>query len=177
MTDREWSERCEECSQTWTVASISDDATGEWGDLDEDEHDTADEALDAGEAHARAEAPNGDYGQDEHGGARVRLTITVQSSTGAEQSRTIEIDIEPDHDAAIKAAGGDPDCDHDWSGEGEGGCDQNPGVWSTGGTSFRTVSHCTGCGVRRIEHVTGSQSNPGDVDTTTYEMPDEDERG
>jgi hypothetical protein len=72
----------------------------------------------------------------------------------------------------IAAAGGDTSCDHDWSAEGEGGCSENPGVWSTGGTSMVFHTHCTHCGLIRIERSTGSQRNPGEHDTVEYQMPD-----
>lgn len=71
----------------------------------------------------------------------------------------------------MKCCGYNPD-DHDWTAEGEGGCDQNPGVWSTGGTSFVSFTHCRKCGLRRIERTTGCQKNPGEHDTVEYFMPD-----
>jgi hypothetical protein len=64
---------------------------------------------------------------------------------------------------------GDSPDDHDWTAEGEGGCDENPGVWSTGGTSMMFRTHCRACGLRRTEHTTGYQRNPGDHDTVEYE--------
>lgn len=86
-------------------------------------------------------------------------------------------EIEADHEALIRAAvpryaescGDSPD-DHDWEStvEIEGGCRENPGVWSLGGTAMRFAAHCTACGLRRVEHVTGSQRNPGEHDTTEY---------
>ncbi len=36
--------------------------------------------------------------------------------------------------------------------------------------SFAT--HCRKCGLHRHEHSTGSQKNPGEHDTVSYEMPD-----
>ena len=90
-----------------------------------------------------------------------------------------KIEIEPDHSSKIieacgryEGCGSDPD-DHDWTSEGEGGCDQNPGVWSTGGTSMQFASHCRKCGLRRIEKHTGSQRNPGEHNTVDYEMPEQ----
>ena len=72
----------------------------------------------------------------------------------------------------------EPDCveglDHAWTGEGEGGCDENP-VWSLGGTAFKFRRHCRFCGVVRTEIEHGSQRNPGDEDTTTYEVGTADE--
>jgi hypothetical protein len=86
----------------------------------------------------------------------------------------VTVEIEPDHDELIRRAGGDTDCDHDFIStvEVEGGCDSNPGVWSTGGTSMRFKSHCRHCGLKKTEHHCGSQRNPGEHDTVSYEMPD-----
>lgn len=70
----------------------------------------------------------------------------------------------------------EPECqvadEHDWTSDGEGGCTENPGVWSTGGTSMSFRTHCRACGLKRLQCTTGSQRNPGDCDTTTYEEPD-----
>jgi len=67
----------------------------------------------------------------------------------------------------------EPECEeaeeHDWTSEGEGGLNDNPGVWSTGGTSMMFSTHCRHCGMRRTECTTGSQYDPGDCDTTEYE--------
>jgi len=72
-----------------------------------------------------------------------------------------------------------PDCDeddHEWETPHAvvGGLDSNPGCWSTGGTSMKFKSVCKHCGIYRIEHHTGAQYNPGEVDTVEYEDADED---
>lgn len=100
----------------------------------------------------------------------ARKTI-VESISATSDERSVSVEIEADHDAMIRAAGGDDDCDHDWTAEGEGGCDENPGVWSVGGTAMTFATHCRKCGLHRTEHSTGSQRNPGEHDTTTYEQP------
>ena len=69
----------------------------------------------------------------------------------------------------------EPECsedEHDWTSEGEGGCTENPGVWSVGGTAMVFKSHCRCCGLHRTQHVTGSQRNPGECDTTEYTPAD-----
>lgn len=86
-----------------------------------------------------------------------------------------EVEIEPDHEALIRAAGGDTDCDHDWTSEGEGGCRENPGCWSNGGTAMTFRAHCRKCGLERTDHHTGSQRNPGEHDTVTYRQLDDEE--
>ena len=66
----------------------------------------------------------------------------------------------------------EPACDaseHEWSGEGMGGCDPNPGVWSLGGTTLLFKSRCELCGVIRTERLYGSQRNPNECDEVTYE--------
>ena len=126
---------------------------------------------------AREWAEGGSWGEE---GATVEVRFAVYESAddGAEPvaEDSVEVDIEPDHESLIRRAtrgagcGTDPG-DHDWTSEGEGGCDSNPGVWSTGGTSFTFHSHCRDCGLRRVEHTCGSQRNPGEHDTVGYEMP------
>lgn len=96
----------------------------------------------------------------------------------------VEVEIEPDHASKIKdevgrynldsICGTDPD-DHDWTSDGEGGCKENPGVWSAGGTAMTFDSHCRRCGLHRHEHSTGLQRNPGQHDTVEYRMLDEEE--
>jgi hypothetical protein len=71
----------------------------------------------------------------------------------------------------------EPDClegEHAWTAEHEAGCESNPGVWSTGGTSMLFVARCRHCGMERKIRVTGSQRNPGDCDTAEYSDPDPD---
>ena len=92
----------------------------------------------------------------------------------------IDVEVPPNHAALIRRAthgvgcGDSPD-DHDWTGEGEGGCTENPGVWSVGGTAMVFKAHCTRCGLHRTERTTGAQRNPGEHDTVEYEMPDLDD--
>lgn len=96
-----------------------------------------------------------------------------------EEERSVTVEIEPCHEHLIKEAAGTAGCgtspdDHDWTSEGEGGCSENPGVWSTGGTSMRFATHCRVCGLKRVQCTTGSQRNPGEHDTVEYEMLDSD---
>jgi hypothetical protein len=126
---------------------------------------------------------DGDWGVD---GASVVVSWSLSEDGDEIDNGSCTVDIEPDHAAliqqacgyiwdesgkTIKGCGENPD-DHDWTSEGEGGCIENPGVWSTGGTSMSFASHCRKCGLHRSEHDTGSQRNPGDHDTVSYEMPE-----
>jgi hypothetical protein len=127
---------------------------------------------------------DGEWGND---GVSVNVWWTLTDEDGDEiETGSHTVEIEPNHSALIweacgytwdesgkhiKGCGEDPD-DHDWTSEGEGGCDENPGVWSTGGTSMSFATHCRKCGLQRHEHSTGSQRNPGEHDTVSYEMPD-----
>jgi len=115
-------------------------------------------------------------------GASVSCTYDIlDSSSNVIDSGGMTVEIEPNHEALITEAvgrynlgticGTSPD-DHDWTSEGEGGCDENPGVWSTGGTSMAFKSHCRKCGLKRTEQSTGSQRNPGEHDTVEYEIPE-----
>lgn len=81
-----------------------------------------------------------------------------------------------DYDVSITTDEPDePDCpeaaEHDWTSEYEGGCRENPGVWSTGGTSMLFVSHCRHCGMERREVSRGMRRNPGERDSITYSEP------
>jgi hypothetical protein len=138
-----------------------------------------DEIIEEAEAKCREWASATDWGTD---GARVSVRYRIEDEDGEQVARgTVVVDIEPDHEALIAEACrwrrhcGDRPEDHRWTSEGEGGCTSNPGVWATGGTSMEFRSHCRRCGLRRVWSTTGSQYNPGDHDTVSYEMPDDDE--
>ena len=64
------------------------------------------------------------------------------------------------------------DGEHDWTSEFEGGCTENPGVWSLGGTTMSFSCHCRHCGMEKTEVNYGSQRNPGQCDTVEYSEPD-----
>lgn len=123
---------------------------------------------------AREWMADGDWGHD---GASIYYSWTLANALGdfLDEGHGV-VTIDPDHDYLIREAcrgsgcGTDPD-EHDWTSEGEGGCRENPGVWSTGGTSLRIASHCRTCGLHRTWHIVGSQHNPGECDTVSYEMP------
>jgi hypothetical protein len=133
--------------------------------LEFDHEPTRDEIREA----CREWVEGGEWGVD---GASIDVSWTLTDTADDEIGEgSVTVEIEPDHDALIRAAGGDLDCDHDWTSEGEGGCDENPGVWSTGGTSMTFAAHCRMCGLHRTEHHTGSQRDPGEHDTVEYSQP------
>lgn len=120
----------------------------------------------------------GDWGPT---GGSVRVKWTLWDQDDEVDSGWCCVEIEPLHDVLIRRAcyghdycGDDPD-DHDWTSQGEGGCDQNPGVWSRGGTTIAIHTHCRRCGLMRREVRYGSQRNPGQADTVSYEMADEEQ--
>jgi hypothetical protein len=108
------------------------------------------------------EVESGDYGQDEAGGARVLVCVSLLEGEEVVYEKDHYIDIEPDHDKLIQEAGGDPDCEHEWE----------ESVHSFGGTAFGSIAQCTRCGLIREEYVTGSQFNPGEHDVVRYFMPE-----
>jgi hypothetical protein len=109
------------------------------------------------------EVESGDYGQDEAGGARVLVCVSLSEGEEVVYEKDHYIDIEPDHDKLIREAGGDPDCEHEW---------EEKSVHAFGGTAFGHVEQCARCGLVREEYVTGSQFNPGEHDVVRYFMPE-----
>ena len=152
-------------STTWTL-EMRDGQSDETVTLTADEqpdHDACDTACEAW-------ASGGDWGDE---GVEVEVWWELLDADGNEVDEGITtVSIDPDHDALVKASGGDTTCDHDWTSEGEGGCRENPGVWSTGGTSMTFATHCRTCGLHRVERSTGCQKNPGEHDTVHYTQPE-----
>jgi hypothetical protein len=99
-------------------------------------------------------------------GTTVRAWWRLHDAEGEEvASGDLTVTIDPDHQTLIRDAVGpyneavcglDPS-DHDWTSVGEGGCAENPGVWSPGGTTLVFRSHCRRCGLMRIEQIAGSR--------------------
>ena len=127
---------------------------------------------------------SGDWG-DADGSVSVRVYrkgIDVNGSDASTNGEWLDADIPIDKSGQIRAAAygaeicGEDDDDHDWTGEGEGGCDENPGVWSNGGTTMTFDAHCRCCGLHRTTISRGFQRNPGEAsETTEYRMLDADE--
>jgi len=127
------------------------------------EADDMEEACEACEAWIQA----GDWDED---GCRVSCCVKDES-TGEQE--WFDVDVEPDHAYLIARTGavgcGDRPEDHEWDAtvEIDGGLGANPGVFSRGSTMIYKT-HCSRCGLRRKERVTGMESNPDDSDTTEY---------
>lgn len=166
-------------STTYTLHMTCDDGGSETVALDAD---SLNEARDLAATQTADWLRGGEWGDD---GAEVSGGWELQDADGETLTDgTVTVDIEPNHEALIidacggrrdsradRCCGDSPD-DHDWTSEDEGGLAENPGVWSTGGTAMIFASHCRTCGLRRVEHCTGSQRNPGKHDTVEYTMPE-----
>lgn len=153
--------------QTYTL-EMSEECGG--SESEDFEADTWREAVSYAKERLQEWVRGGDYGIN---GASVSANYVLYDEDGEEvDEENMRVEIEPDHDALIREAGGDICCKHDWSAEGEGGCQENPGVWSTGGTSMVFKRHCRKCGLKRTENWTGAQRNPGEHDTFEYEQPE-----
>lgn len=112
---------------------------------------------------------------------RPESEVTGEISPEGWDAKTTDVSIEiPAEDAPEgKLDGGEKCEDHDWTSDGCGGLEENPGVWSTGGTAMIFKSRCRKCGMGRTKNTVGSQHNSGKHDTTTYEAdaysPDSDD--
>lgn len=103
-------------------------------------------------------------------GASIDITVVESDADGVELDREdITVEIEPDHDALIREVGGDIRCRHDWTTDGEDGCRENPGVWSTGGTGIVIHDHCRHCELRRVRQYAHRSDSP----TVEYSLPDQ----
>lgn len=122
----------------------------------------------------------GEWG-DEGASVRVSWRITSIDGKPAEQQGSTAIEVAPDVETLIrKATRGHDTCGytddvHDWTSEGEGGCQANPGVWQIAGTKIQTSEHCRRCGLHKTEVSVGSEHDPGEHDTVTYTMLDRDQ--
>lgn len=143
---------------------------------DQCSHTISIEATSVEDAESQADSEttawieDGEWGDD---GASVSARWTLTDEDGEEVADgSVTVEIPADEDALIpETECGDSVDDHDWTSEGCGGLKENPGVWSTGGTSMLFKTRCTKCGLVRFEKTTGCQRNPGEHDTVTFELP------
>lgn len=150
---------------------MSDGQAEKWKTVEADDLDAAD---DAARELAGEWAESGDWGDD---GAIVVTRYEIfapRNHVDDLASGVVETQIEPDHAALLRRAGAPADCDHEWAStvEVDGGCDENPGVFSRGGTTMVFSSHCARCGVRRVETRHGAQRDPGQSDSVKYTYED-----
>lgn len=134
------------------------------------ESDSIEQALDI----ARDWAADGDY--DERCMVRVYVTEIDDNGEPVGDDASDEVEAGPEPKAPPCTDGGTDDDDHDWQTPHGlvGGISENPGVWSTGGTSMSFAYVCARCGARKHESHTGSQRNPGELPVTvTYSAPTE----
>ena len=108
---------------------------------------------------------DGDWGE---GNYRVEYTWEVTEDGEIIDSGSGFIEHQIEEPTCLESADGE----HDWTSEFEGGCTENPGVWSLGGTTMSFSCHCRHCGMEKTEVNYGSQRNPGQCDTVEYSEPD-----
>lgn len=120
------------------------------------------------DAFAKERMEDGDWGD---GNYRVEYQWEVTDGDEIVDSGSGFIEHQIDEPPCLEDENGE----HDWTSEGEGGLDENPGVWSLGGTTMCFVSHCRKCGLKKTEVNYGSQRNPGQCDTVEYGEPDSDD--
>ncbi len=108
---------------------------------------------------------------DEH---RIEIELPVNHESLIRKA-VLDAASEYTYREMVEKCGPDPDC-HDWTSRGEGGCDDNPGVYSLGGTAMSFASHCRKCGLHRTTLDRGWQRNPGESRYSyTYRLLTEDE--
>lgn len=110
---------------------------------------------------------------------RVMVRVWVQGldedGEPTDESLSGEVEAGPEPKPE-KTECGTEDEDHDWESPIElvGGCEENPGVWSTGGTSFHFEYVCSKCGMYKTVKTAGQQRNPGELEETIeYSAADE----
>lgn len=157
---------------------------------DGDSHDLVATNMKDAVKEAREYLADGDW--DTSNGESFTVTgyvceYTTVAEDGEEEedetdSKEIEVEIEIDEEATIRnqvgayyetcPGGESKEGEHEWEStyEREGGCTQNPGVWSNGGTALTIKSHCTHCALEKEELLRGSQRNPGEGDRVTFSL-------
>ena len=117
------------------------------------------EAWTASEA-AQSYVDDGDWNTDELGTVFVTVHVVVDGADPYD-SEAYTITVEPV----------EPECssdDHDWSSEGMGGCDENPGVFGHGGGAI-IIERCPHCGVTRTTDTWAQNIETGEQGLTSVE--------
>jgi len=121
-------------------------------------------------------------------GAMVRIYWALYDADGDEVDSGLHTTtVEPNHEALIDDVIAETigrygtqanqilECDHQWVStyDREGGCKENPGVWSLGGTTLVFNEHCEKCSLERTITRYGSQRNPEQADEVKYRISEE----
>jgi len=135
---------------------------------------TLPEAIQQAKAACREWAEGGEWGPR---GCEVCVHYIVECADEApdeweeEREGWVLVEVPADEDELIREAGGDPDCDHEWTGEGEGGIAENPGVWGSNHGGIYTRRHCSRCGVVRIEDTGATDCRGARTTVVRFEAP------
>lgn len=124
------------------VATLTDDSGTETETI---RATSDDEAIALATAWAEELLGAAEYGP---GGGTSSGRLTVMQDDRRVYADGVDVEIAADEDELIRQAGGDPRCAHDWQ-PGEGGLDENPGVWGIGGAAILSRERCARCGVIR----------------------------
>jgi len=129
------------------------------------------ESLEAAMEEAREWASEGDYTERVMVSYHVGEVDDDGEEVGGEIGGEVEAGPMPE---APGECGVDED-DHDWRNpEWLGGCSENPGVWSLGGTTIVSTAVCSRCGTYRTVTDSGNQRNPGGLEReVTYNEADD----
>ena len=142
-------------------------------DIIEIDAENLDDAIEIADAKAEEWPEGGEWGDE---GTTVGVFWELYDDEACDneiESGYVNVDIEPNHDALIRDAGGNTSCDHEWSREDEGGLEENPGVFLGPGDSTIVYSHCQECGLHRKEIFRGPSRNPGETGyDVTYSTED-----
>jgi len=119
------------------------------------------ESMQAAIEEAEDWAGDGDYDE------RVIVRVEIQELGGNWDSETITVEAGPLPQPPETECGTEDD-DHDWTSPFDivGGCRDNPGVWSKGGTRMVFAYVCSRCGLRKTVDHAGEQRNPGELEET-----------
>lgn len=112
-----------------------------------------------------SELPSCNYGQDD-GCTSVDLRIRIAEAADLDCYSDFRstYSLLPDESELVAAAGGDPNCCHEWV--------ESAQTHDVGCGFFRYEHQCKHCSVIKIERVfVYGDKNPGDSDTVEYVMP------
>jgi hypothetical protein len=115
-----------------------------------------------------------DWASDGEYEERVAVEVTIREIGGEGETEWLQVEAGPLPEPPESDCG-TGDEDHDWTNRHElvGGCEENPGVWSMGGTRMLSQHVCSRCGIRKTETHAGEQRNPGELARVVeYSLPE-----